>query len=89
MRTTVMLDDRLFKKAKQRAADLGTSLSEVLNQALRLALAQEPTRRARSRFKMITFGDPARPTPHEPTDFAAVLDDDDVRSLARPRRRAG
>jgi len=89
MRTTVMLDDRLFKKAKQRAADLGTSLSEVLNHALRLSLAQEPTRPARSRFEMITFGDPTRPTSHEPADFAEMLDGDDVRSLARPRNPSG
>jgi len=83
MRTTVVLDDRLFKKAKQRAAELGTSLSEVMNQSLRLLLAQEPTRPARSKFKMITFGDPRKPTKHEPAELSSAVDEDDIRSLAR------
>ena len=83
MRTTVVIEDRLFKKAKQRAAELGTTLGEVMNQSLRLLLAQEPTRPARSKFKMITFGDPSKPTTHEPADLSAALDEDDLRSLAR------
>jgi hypothetical protein len=35
MRSTLILDDDLFRKAKRRAAALNTTLSDVVNQALR------------------------------------------------------
>ncbi len=68
MRSTVVLDDDLFRKAKQRAAELGTSLSEVVNQALRLALAQ-PRNASSPGFKMVTYGNPRSRVHHEPSDF--------------------
>lgn len=38
MRTTLIINDELFAAAKQRAAEQQSSLSAVLNDALRLAL---------------------------------------------------
>jgi hypothetical protein len=80
MRSTLILDDHLFKRARQRAAALGTTISEVVNQALREALSKPAPKP--STFAMITFGDPARPQHHEPADFAEAIADDDTRSLA-------
>ena len=40
MRTTVNIDDRLLVEAKTRAATTGRTLSEVLEDALREALAR-------------------------------------------------
>src|SRR5262245_8853975 len=54
MRTTVVLDDELVKKAKKRAAELRTTLSEVINQALREAVARPISKK--TDFKMIVFG---------------------------------
>jgi Arc/MetJ family transcription regulator len=81
MRTTVVLDDRLFRSAKQRAAALGTSLSEVVNQALRDLLAREPIRP--QKFRMITHGRGAKKLHHEPSDLADELEHDDLATIGR------
>jgi hypothetical protein len=39
MRTTVDLNDRLFREAKRRAAEQGTTLRRVIEEALRSYLA--------------------------------------------------
>ena len=40
MRTTVEIADRLFREAKRRAAEQGTSLRQVIEDALRLYLGR-------------------------------------------------
>ena len=40
MRSTVIIEDELFKTAKRRAAERGTTLSNLVNQALRESLAK-------------------------------------------------
>jgi hypothetical protein len=47
MRTTIRLDDPLLRQAKSRAAELGTSLNDFIEQAVRVALA--PPRAAATR----------------------------------------
>ena len=81
MRSTLILDDELFKKAKRRAAERGTTLSEVVNQALRESLAK-PESPARP-FHMTTFGDAKKKVHREPADFHDATEVDDVRSLRR------
>lgn len=81
MRTTVILDDQLFKRAKLRAAELNTTLSEVVNQALRDALsARAPSE---TRFSIPTYGNPERPSRHAPEDWKRVLEEEDAASLRR------
>ena len=41
MRTTVNLDDELLRRAKERAARQGRTLSEVVSDALRVLLAEQ------------------------------------------------
>jgi predicted transcriptional regulator len=77
VRTTVVLDDELVKKAKQRAAELRTTLSDVINQALRDAVSRPLTRS--SDVKMITFGAGLSRTHHEPKDFKEALAKEDAR----------
>lgn len=81
MRTTLIIDDRLLREAKQVAAGRGTTVSALVNDALRTLLAR-PDERPR-RFVMTTFGDPAAPDLHEPGDFAASLEDEDRARLRR------
>ncbi|MFN8520926.1 MAG: type II toxin-antitoxin system VapB family antitoxin [Chloroflexota bacterium] len=57
MRTTLVLDDRLVREAKRRAADTGSTLSDVVNDALREALRPAPEATVPP-FRMITYGDP-------------------------------
>ena len=81
MRSTVVIEDELFKKAKQRAAERGTTLSDLVNQALRESLAKPET--AAPPFRMTTFGDPKTKLHREPRDYQAVSEDEDRRSLRR------
>jgi Bacterial antitoxin of type II TA system, VapB len=81
MQTTLVIDDQLISAATRRAAALGTTLSEVVNQALRNTLEREAP--ARASFRMITYGDPSVACPHEPADLSAALLDDDVESVRR------
>lgn len=62
MRTTVRLDDRLLREAKQYAAHHGRTLTAVLEDALRLFLSRAPERRPRRPFTLKTFkGNGLRP----------------------------
>lgn len=49
MRTTIEIDDRLFRELKRRAADQGTTLRKVLNDTLSSSLHQ-PKRRVKYKF---------------------------------------
>jgi len=81
MRSTVIIEDELFKKAKRRAAEGGTTLSNLVNQALRESLAKPEA--AAPPFRMTTFGDPKAKVHREPRDYQAVSEDEDRRSLRR------
>ena len=54
MRTTVSLDDQLLRRAKERAASQGRTLSEVVADALRVHLAEKPE--SRRQVILPTFG---------------------------------
>jgi hypothetical protein len=56
MRTTVTLDDRLFAMLKKRAAESGTSVSRLIEQAIRLFVRAPSPAKANERFDLITFG---------------------------------
>lgn len=53
MRTTLDLEDGLMREAKKRAAERGTTLTRLLEEALRAHLA--PPDRARRRFRLKLF----------------------------------
>lgn len=54
MRTTVNLDDELLRRAKERAARQGRTLSEVVSDALRVLLAEQAG--PRREVTLPTFG---------------------------------
>jgi hypothetical protein len=80
MRTTLVLDENLFRKARERAAASNTTISDVVNEALREALAKPPLKA--TPFQMLTFGG-GETVMHEPSDFAELLSLDDNASLVR------
>jgi Arc/MetJ family transcription regulator len=74
MRTTVRLDDDLLARAKAHAARSGTSLTKVIEDALRVLLERTETPRQTRPFKMVTFkGDGLQPGV-DLDDSAALLD---------------
>ncbi|MCG5055447.1 MAG: type II toxin-antitoxin system VapB family antitoxin [Myxococcales bacterium] len=80
MRTTLVLDDNLFKKARERANASNCTISDVVNEALRAALAKPPL--IATPFEMLTFAG-GETKMHEPSDFAELLAMDDTASLGR------
>lgn len=79
MRTTLDLNDQLVKRAKKVAAERGTTLTAVIEDALREKLSR-PAPPARKRRTLHTFkGDGLRPG-IELNSTAALLDllDDDA-----------
>jgi hypothetical protein len=75
MRTTLVLDDTLLRQAKRRAAERNLTVSEVVNEALRDSFSRPVP--AAPPFSMTTFGKASRRVRHEPSDFAAALEDED------------
>jgi hypothetical protein len=56
MRTTIRLDEALLVRAKELAARTGRTLTAVIEDALRAALAQSRNRRRAERIALPTFG---------------------------------
>ncbi|NIM02187.1 MAG: DUF2191 domain-containing protein [Acidobacteria bacterium] len=57
MRTTVRLDDQLFRSAKAHAARTGRTLTALLEDALRALMAVENRGRERRPQPLITYGE--------------------------------
>ena len=55
MRTTVILNDKLVAEAKRIAAEQNTTLSEILNEALRERLAHPPASKGTGTFRIPVF----------------------------------
>jgi hypothetical protein len=75
MRTTLVLDDELWKQARRRATERDVTVSDVVNDALRESFRRRPV--GAKPFSMMTYGSPGRHSRHEPSDFAAILDQED------------
>ncbi len=87
MRTTLVLDDKLFKAAKKKAAAEGTTLSEVVNEALREALRAKPAAQA-APFRVTAWGDPNAPKQHlTPKEIYDILEDEEIEAFKRLGRR--
>jgi hypothetical protein len=78
MKTTLLIEDSLLKKAKEQAAARDSTVSELVNQSLRayLAASQVPAGEARS-FSMPVFGPPSSVSAVtvSPAELAALRDD--------------
>lgn len=75
MRTTLILDDELLRQAKHRAAERNLTVSDIVNEALRECFGRPAP--AAPPFSMITYGRTGGRAQHEPSDFAALVDDED------------
>ena len=55
MRTTLVIDDHLFRELKRRAAEENRTLSEVTQEALRRGLIRGKTARRARRARLVSF----------------------------------
>ena len=83
MRTTITLDDRLFAQLKKRASESGTSVSRLIDQAIRLLIRTPRPSRRQERFELVTFGAGGRFSKHNIDNASALLEADDVDRFGR------
>ena len=83
MRTTITLDDRLLAQLKRRAAESGTSVSRVIDDAVRLLMRAPDTERDAEAFELVTFGAGGRFSRHNLDKASALLEMDDLERHTR------
>ena len=74
VRTTVRLDDALLREAKRYAAEQGTTLTAMLDQALREILARQERRPQEGRTPLPTFKGRGLQPGVDLDDSASLLD---------------
>lgn len=79
MRTTITIDDSILDDLKQRAARRGTTVSRLIEDSVRLALAK-PTEVAAAAedFQLVTYGRGGRFTHLDVDRASALLERDDL-----------
>ena len=77
MRTTITLDDRLFERLRKRATTSGTSISGLIERAVRLLL-QPPLPHRRDHCELITFGERGQFTAQNIDKISALVEADDI-----------
>lgn len=85
MRTTITLDERLISQLKHRAAEQGTSVSRLVEQAVRLFVRAPRTPSASQSFELVTFGKGGRFARQNIDKTSALLESDDLERFAAGR----
>jgi hypothetical protein len=85
MRTTINLPDDLILQAKKAALEADTTLTEIIANALREALARRKHKPVKKKFKMITYGKGGTYPGVDISDTSALLDLMD--GISDPHRR--
>jgi hypothetical protein len=85
MRTTITLDDRLIAQLKRRAAEQGTSVSKLVEQAVRLFVRAPRTATPPQAFELVTFGSGGRFSRHNIDKTSALIEADDLERTASGR----
>ena len=75
MRTTLEIEDEVFRRAKVRAAEAGRTLGELVTAALRNSLDESPHRSEATPFVMPVFGHPSHRLDRSPSSLAELRDD--------------
>lgn len=90
MKTTIEIDDALFRQAKVLAAQRGITLKKLVQTGLKLAIAAEmkPVQRTRIKFPLIESKDPNhRITSEDVYRAMDEADEEEAREHARFMRR--
>jgi Ribbon-helix-helix protein, copG family len=85
MRTTITLDDRLLDQLKRRAAESGTSVSKLVEQAVRLFVRTPRPSATPESFELVTFGAGGRFSRQNIDKTAALLEAEDLERFASRR----
>jgi len=85
MRTTISLDDRLLEKLKARAAQSGTTVSRLIEQAVRLMMRTPPRGNKGDRFDLVTFGAGGRFSTRNIDKTSSLVEAEDLERFAEQR----
>ena len=77
MRTTITLDDRLLDQLKRRASETGTSVSKLVEQAVRLFVRSPRSPTSSESFELVTFGAGGRFSQLNIDKTSALIEADD------------
>jgi hypothetical protein len=78
MRTTITIDDAVLDDLKRRASQRGTTVSRLIEDSVRLALAKPPEAPAAPEaFELVTYGRGGRFTYLDVDRTSALLERDD------------
>jgi hypothetical protein len=83
MRTTITLDDNLFVRLKKRASESGTSVSRLIEQAIRLLMQAPPLAKRKRSFELVTFGAGGHFSNRNIDKTSALIEADDLERFAR------
>lgn len=78
MRTTISLDDGLLEQLKRRASESGTSVSRVIEQAVRIFMRTPRGKSGSESFELVTFGRGGRFSQQNIDKSSALLEAEDV-----------
>lgn len=78
MRTTITLDDKLLEQLKARAAASGTTVSRLVEQAIRLFMRTPRAQKQAERFELVTFGRGGHFSRQNIDKTSRLIEDDDV-----------
>ena len=84
MRTTITIDEELLDELKERAAKEGTTVSQLIEDSLRLAVRPHVDGEPGQPFELVTFGKDGRFTSLDVDRGSLLIEQDDV---ARHGRR--
>jgi hypothetical protein len=82
MRTTVTIADEVLEQLKKRAASEGTTVSRLIENAVRLA-ARSRVERLGPAFELVTFGKGGRFTSLDVDHVSGLIEHDDVARYGR------
>ena len=85
MRTTVSLDDKLLEQLKDRATASGTTVSRLIEQAVRLFVRRPRPPKQQNQFELVTFGRGGHFSRQNVDKTSRLTEEDDVARYAHRR----
>jgi predicted transcriptional regulator len=82
MRTTITLDDQLLAQLKRRASESGTSVSKLIEHAVRLFVRAPRPAATAEPFEFVTFGAGGRFSRQNIDKTSALLEAEDLERFA-------
>lgn len=85
MRTTITLDEHILAQLKRRASESGTSVSKLIEQAVRLFIRTPRSPTPEEPFDLVTFGAGGHFSRQNIDKTAALFEADDLDRFASRR----